>query len=421
VQQHTVLERPYTSYFLTHITNDGTDSWLTMREAIQYIKNHPDSLVYQHIFFQEKVKFQYPPTSLLFLEPFSSLSFLRLLEVVNFLGWISVWLIGYLSYRIFRKTYRQLQPTARVSRKVQFLWLLLFVGLAITFYPFMRSWRLGQTQTFLILLFATSVYCLISDRKVLAGVGIGLICAIKPPLALLAVWGALRRQWLFVAGMVGTGIFILLLSIVFYGWHNHIDYLAVISYIGKRGEVYYPNQTVNGLLNRLFETGSSTEWAPNEFPAYHPVVYTITIITSAGLIIAALLPATKQEARFVSVLLIDFFVAALSFTLSAPVAWEHHYGIVFPMLAVILAYNLNRNTARWEWMLLALSYFLLSNLLEITHRWPDAPGNIFQSYVFFSVVLLLGYFYWLRRTWYISYVSQAVAAPKETENTTKPV
>ncbi len=418
IQQHTVLEEPYTAYFLTHVTNNGTDSWLTMREAIEYIKNHPDSLVYQHIFFNEGVKFQYPPTSLLLLEPFYSLSFPHLLDVLNFLGWISVWLIGWVSYLIFQRSVNA--SIVFADRRHKWIWLLLFLAFAITFYPFMRSWRLGQVQTFLTLLFAVSVYCLITQRQLLAGIAIGLVCVVKPPLALLLFWGILRRRWAFVGGMVATGTVILLASLYFYGWQNHLDYFSVLSYIGRRGEVYYPNQSVNGLLNRLLDNGSSVVWTPNEFPSYHPVVYSLTLMTSLVLIIAALVPVTRRMNLPVQVQLLDFAVAALSFTMATPVAWEHHYGILFPLLAVILAYNFNRDTARWEWGLMIVSYFLLSNLLEITHRWPNSPANIFQSYVFYSAVLLLGYFYWLRRMWYISYTSHPVATPIDNTKISSP-
>lgn len=403
VQQHTVLEEPYTAFFLTHVTNDGLDSWLTMNEAIQYRQQHPDSSLYKHIFFNQRVKFQYPPTSLLFLEPFQSLSFDQLRSLLNFLGWLSVWLIGYLSYRVFSLAYRIHHPENPLDQREKLLWVLLFMGLTLTFYPFMRSWRLGQTQTFLTLLFTGAVYLLMKGRAGWAGIAIGLICAVKPPLALLALWGIFRRQWRFVIGMVSVGALILMVSLFWYGWQNHIDYLSVLSYIGKRGEVYYPNQTVNGLLNRLLDNGSSVEWTPHEFPDYHPLVYIVTLLTSAALIVGALVAGFKSAQGNPRLLLIDFFIASLSFTLAAPVAWEHHYGILFPMLAVVLAINIVRGAALWEWGVLGGSYFLLSNLFEITHRWPDSPGNLMQSYVFFAVVMLLGYFYWMRRMWYRSY------------------
>ena len=421
VQQHTVLERPYTAFFLTHFTNDGLDSWLTMSEAIEYTNQYPDSSLYQHIFFNEKVKFQYPPTSLLFLEPFQFLPFDQLLSVLNFLGWVSIWLIGYFTYRIFLVAYDTAGSKRQLERKEKIGWLLLFVGMALTFYPFMRSWRLGQAQTFLILLFTLALYGWMTQRKGWAGIAIGLICAIKPPLALLAIWGLFRKQWAFVIGMASVGTLILLVSLYEYGWQNHLDYLSVLSYIGKRGEVYYPNQTVNGLLNRLLENGSSVEWTPNEFPPYHPVVYFVTLLTSACLIIGAIAIGIKSSTTHARILLLDLFIASLSFTLAAPIAWEHHYGILFPMLAVVIALNLQRKPALWEGLLLAASYFLLSNLLEFTHRWPDSPGNLAQSYVFVSVVALLGYFYWMRKELYRSCMSHPEAISKDTAKATKPI
>ena len=39
----------------------------------------------------------------------------------------------------------------------------------------------------------------------------------------------------------------------------------------------------------------------------------------------------KQQANVA-----DFCLAALSFTMASPIAWEHHYGILLPILAAIV-------------------------------------------------------------------------------------
>ena len=46
------------------------DSWMPMRRAIAYLQEDHEKPVYQALFFDRQLKFQYPPTSLLLVEPF---------------------------------------------------------------------------------------------------------------------------------------------------------------------------------------------------------------------------------------------------------------------------------------------------------------------------------------------------------------
>src|SRR5438046_1223754 len=41
------------------------DSWFPMRRALKYFNSGNRELLYDHVFFKEKIKFQYPLTSLL--------------------------------------------------------------------------------------------------------------------------------------------------------------------------------------------------------------------------------------------------------------------------------------------------------------------------------------------------------------------
>ena len=80
---------------------------------------------------------------------------------------------------------------------------------------------------------------------------VGLMCLVKPQYALFVLWGALRREWRFAAAgaaVIGLG---LSASLALYGWSDHVDYLRVIGFLSERGETYYPNESVNGLMNRL--------------------------------------------------------------------------------------------------------------------------------------------------------------------------
>ncbi len=65
------------------------------------------------------------------------------------------------------------------------------------------------------------------------------------------LWALLRREWRFAAAFAATASWGLAGSIMAYGFANHVDYLRVLEFLAERGETFYPNQSVNGLLNRV--------------------------------------------------------------------------------------------------------------------------------------------------------------------------
>ena len=84
-------------------------------------------------------------------------------------------------------------------------------------------------------------------------------------------------------------------------------------------------------------------------------------------------------------------------TLASPVAWEHHYGIVWPIFIATLVCTLTIRSAERNrattCLLLALcaSYMLISNYFtSFSQALSVAPINLVQSYIYFGGILLLG-------------------------------
>ena len=94
-----------------------------------------------------------------------------------------------------------------------------------------------------------------------------------------------------------------------------------------------PTNSVNGILNALIGTTNPLVWDANGFPPYNPIVYLSSLATAIILMGAALWPRAGRSALNG---LLDFQFAALAFTMAAPIAWEHHYGIMAPILATPL-------------------------------------------------------------------------------------
>jgi hypothetical protein len=169
----------------------------------------------------------------------------------------------------------------------------------------------------------------------------------------------------------------------------------VLSYIAERGDGYFPNQTVNGLLNRLLSVTDPTrysnlvfdmkEWAP-----YNPWVHGATFIFSSVILLAAIVRRSESEDSAV-----DYCRMAVSLTIASPVAWEHHYGILLPVFVIVLARTFHDRT-RMIWLM--ASYVLVSNFIPATNLLAPTYWNIGQSYLLAGALILLVLLYGRRTT-----------------------
>lgn len=357
------------------------DSWEPMIQAYDWLRGSHQDTLYQDLFFGQHVKFQYPPTALLPLAAMDALGHQPSVGAFNAGNWLVFILVGLataaLAVILARRT--GAVPSAAKLPAVAIAAVTGFATLA--FYPVIWSYLLGQSQTGIDLAFVLACLCWLGERRLAAGVLIGAICLIKPQFSLFLIWGVLRRQWRFLIGGCAVALPALAVSIGLFGLANHLDYLSTLSFLSGHGEAFYPNQSVNGLLNRLLHNGDSVNWSATDFPPYQPVVYYGTRLSSAALILAALFWRARQADRGG---LLDFMAAALTFTIASPIAWEHHYGIL-PAIFVTLVFALiaERGARRrcMDWSILAVSYVLSANFFPIANLAAAGAFNIVQSYL----------------------------------------
>lgn len=385
----------FTKFFLTTPIHTRSDSWQPMYDAFEYAISHPKQPLYQPIFFERGLKFQYPPSSLLVFFPFQSWPFERIAALFNGMSWGVIWLSVTLLTHIVIMSLRQYANQQIRPRAAVFLFLLV-VGFALSFYPLMRSFQLGQVQTWLYALFVVAVWAWLNDSKGVSGFCIGLIAVIKPQLGVVILWGVLRKQWRFVlsaAAMVGV---IGLVSLWIFGLNSHIEYLSVLSFIAKRGESYFPNHSINGLLNRWFGNGANVDWTFQSFAPFHLAVYIGTYASSLLLIGLALFYKGKGRASAKSDVL-DFAIASLSVTMASPVCWEHHYTVLLPLFAVALPAAVGcANQRQWRLSAIIGSYMLCSNFWLLANRLAPTRWNPLQSYILLGALLFLATLYVLR-------------------------
>jgi hypothetical protein len=195
-----------------------------------------------------------------------------------------------------------------------------------------------------------------------------------------------RQEWRFLLACSVTICIGLTASVAMFGWANHIDYLHVISHLAERGEAYYPNQSINGLLNRLMsisdpELYNNLVFDGYNFPPFTPWIFGATVISSAVILLVAIARRGEGEDR-----VLDYCRMAVSLTIAAPIAWEHHYGILLPVFTILLPSAIaDRHRMFW----LMASYVLVSTFIPATNLLAPTLWNVMQSYLLAGALILL--------------------------------
>ena len=136
-----------------------------MYRALRIFKSGDDPTIYQKVFFDQKHKFQYPPTSLIVMDVIQRIigDDLELRTVLDWISWMCVIGTVFFTWLIFREGLQRYVP----EETTQNTWLsiMLIVLLGLTFYPLLRAYILGQIQTWLNFLFALSLWFWIENSK----------------------------------------------------------------------------------------------------------------------------------------------------------------------------------------------------------------------------------------------------------------
>ena len=377
----------------------GRDSWTLMSFALDYWRSSDNPRLYSELLIKQTYKYLYPPTALLIpktlddlhvrQDPFYnnvSIAFLVLTALA--VGGVALW-----SLRIY--------GGMRPAWHEQALLFVLAGLLALTFYPVVRGAALGQLQTWLNALFAVSLLCYVTGRRVSAGAALGLMALGKPQYALFLLWGLLRRDKRLLAGMLGAISVGLIASLATFGLTMHFDYVRALRFLSGRGESFHANQCVYGLLGRLYSVTqpalfNNLDWDWRNYPPFRLPLYLATLVSSIAFLALALLrgraePAIEAPAGFCQM--------ALATTLAAPIAWEHHYGILLPIFAwlwpLLWFDGRYRHASGWR-VAVVICYVVASSFISGLNALASTWFNVLQSYLFFAVLTVFALLLTLR-------------------------
>lgn len=368
------------------------DSTKTEYGQIYLALNSNTTKIYNETFFSKGIKFQYPPTSLVLFLPSKNTSF----EIFNLIyNKISNRIFFVLSLIGLFVLFNKFLINKSDSRLDIALKNISFFILAITFYPLSKALSLGQIQVWINCLLIWAIVALTSKKNKIAGIVLGICSVIKPTYLITLVWGIVYKKKKFVYSSLAVIGGFFLASLIMYGLRNLIDYAKVLSFISKHGESFYPNQSFNGLINRLLFNGNNLEWVANAFPPFNKWVYLVTIITSIIILgTAIILPFynKKNEGKVLA-----FLIFLLSLTIASPIAWEHHYGFIIAIYIIAaskIVYTLKSKNILV--LLLLGSYILTSHFIHFLDVYfAKTYFNFLQSYLLFGALILLGLLYYI--------------------------
>ncbi len=373
----------------------GDDSWRPMKLAYDHwVESQEQSLLYTDLLLPVKVKFLYPPTALLitqFIET-NNINLLTFSTAATII-FIFMMIAGVVATALY--SYKEYKAP-QLSTKEQIVTGVLLTFLLFTFYPIVKAGTLGQMQVWLNAFFAIAILCYITGYDILAGIMLGLMASIKPHYALFILWGLMRGNKRLVIAITITGLLGVLLGMREFGFAMYMDYLRGLSFVTQHGESFYTNQSFNALAGRFFsvrypEIFNNLKWNGYRYPPYNFWVFSFTQITSIAVLVAALI---KTKSRSDESKLADFLLMGLGATLASPIAWEHHYGVLFPIFVcawLILWFGdvLKNN---WGKIAFVVFYLVAANVFPFTKFVANSYFNILQSYLLiaaFGLFLIL--------------------------------
>ena len=366
----------------------GRDSWDPMAQAyLQATTPHrAERPFYWRTFFNPHLLrkgFQYPPTALLVVSALEAVAGERWPEALRWITWAMVPVTALFVWLL----YEALRPRPAPEGRDRWLALLAASVATLTFYPVVRAYANGQIQSWLNALFAVAVWCWATGRRGTAGALLALSCAVKPQLAVFVLWGLVRRQWRFLETFLAVGTALLGASVALYGWGPHAEYPGLLRFLGERGETFFPNHSVNGLMNRWLFNGDIVIWKQpwvDHFPPYDARVFTATVVSSVVLLALALLPPPAGPA---CAGVIDFSLMGLAATMASPIAWEHHYGVALPIF--VAAHRICAGGSKRTRVALAVAYVLVANCFWVTKALAASRLNVLESYLLVGAIVLL--------------------------------
>ncbi len=253
--------------------------------------------------------------------------------------------------------------------------------------PLLLGIQYGQADLFLLLLTTGAILAGRARSDLLAGVALGLAAAVKPTLALLALYYLRKRAWATLGAAALTGVLVGLVPFALLGGGALADWYTIARYFGAGNYLAYPtNGSLRGVLLRAF-VGE---------PGYPPLLVSPALAGGlwAFLAGAATLawwrqvgpgatPATAAREWSLTIALILF---------AAPLSEDVHFvGLLLPLAFLADRAARGAATARWRALAVAACLVFVLPLVELGERFgASAPARLAVGAIPLGGLLLAG-------------------------------
>lgn len=259
----------------------------------------------------------------------------------------------------------------------------LAVPAALVFHPLVRALEINQATLAITFLLGLAFVAFAAKRPTTAGVALALAAVIKPHLVLLLPFLFVIPRAGLAAAAAGGALFAA--SVAYAGWDNHVEYATRVIPMLSAGYAFHPNQSWNGLFNRLYDQPPLTEFV---LAPPRPAVRVASSLAGLLTYVVALASAGLFRPRTPLTPTLVLSLAWTTTTLVSPIAWEHHYAPGLFVFATL--YGVYRSDgARPAWLpaVVALAFALMAGYFDVGALQGWAP-RLLASYVFAGAVLL---------------------------------
>lgn len=397
------IDTPSPKTLLLPLRSEAGDSKV-IKDVLDLLRDKGlTSRTYDELYFSGKAKHQNQPTLFLLYWPLAYVSQATFANILDLLFRLCVLFAAWASVRIFELAWEQCSPRKESPWRTRYDKIagrtVLFI-LFLFFYPLQLGVHQLQAQNIIIAIFTMVMYLEVRSRgEVRSGMLMGIATAVKPQYGVYALWALMKKRRGLAAGLVGIAGLLILVSVLMFGIDSSTTfYLKVLPDLSKRGEAYFPNQSVNGMLNRILTTGMNADFSYTSYPPINPIVVWGTRIS--GILLIALGLFTKNSPRKDGVgRALDLGFVGLAFTMAGTIAWEHYYAILVPIVAVMVPMMVfSHDRRRWMVPTFVIGYLLIGFRWWQTRAFADQGLlTLLQSPMFFGGILFLLLLHFLRK------------------------
>lgn len=307
------------------------------------------------------IPFNYPPTSLFLLIPFSLFSLFSAQIIWTFFSTFCLGLSIYLSIKVLKL-------------KLKTEGLLLLILLIILAFPVKWTLGMGQINHLILLLLVAAFYFFQKKKESLAGVCLGLAVVFKLIPIFLLVLFLIKRKWKVIFYSLLTILLVNLAVIGAFGGDLVGEYFFRIlpSLFETAGKEVYYNQAFSGFIARLTLSHFFRFWLSFAFSAF------------IFLLCFWLTTKYKKLTSF------DYALFMTATLLANGLSWQHHFvWLIFPFLTLFSFLKKQKNISFW--LVSLLSYFLVAFNIKNPALFSGRFLSPFiLSHVFWGTMILFG-------------------------------